>query len=71
MKLTDARLCEEFECLLGAREDIPLMVSLLLVLGLIFCRLVNRPVQKKKKPKTFYCLDPSEHMRNATTHEAR
>ena len=35
MKLTDARLCEELECLLGAREEIPLMVSLLLVLGLI------------------------------------
>lgn len=35
VKLTDARLCEELECLLGAREEIPLRVSLLRVLGLI------------------------------------
>lgn len=46
--LTDARLCEELECLLGAREEIPLMVSLLRVLGLIICRPVNWPVQKNK-----------------------
>lgn len=44
MKLTDARLCEELECLLGAREEIPLMVSLLRDPGLIICRLVNGPV---------------------------
>ena len=42
-KLTDAKLCEELECLLGASEDIPLMVSLLLVLGLITCRPVGGP----------------------------
>lgn len=45
LKLTDARLCEELECLLGASEDIPLMVSLLRALGLIICRPVNIPVQ--------------------------
>lgn len=48
MKLTDARLCEELECLLGAREEIPLMVSLLRVLGLITCRPANGPVPKEQ-----------------------
>lgn len=46
-RLTDARLCEELECLLGAREEIPLMVSLLRVLGLIICRPVNGPAERK------------------------
>lgn len=49
MKLTDARLCDELECLLGAREEIPLIVSLLRVLGLIICRPVNGAVPKEKK----------------------
>lgn len=48
MKLTDARLCDELECLLGAREEIPLIVSLLRVLGLIICRPVNGAVPKEK-----------------------
>lgn len=48
MKLTDVRLCEELECLLGAREEIPLIVSLLRVLGLITCLPLNGPVQKQE-----------------------
>lgn len=41
LKLTDVILCEELECLLGAMEEMPLIVSLLLVLGLIICRPLN------------------------------
>ncbi len=55
-KLTDARLCEELECLLGAREEIPLMVSLLRVLGLIICRPVNGAAERK----TLSCLHISQ-----------
>lgn len=47
MKLTDAKLCDELECLLGAREEIPLIVSLLRELGLITCRLVIGPVANR------------------------
>lgn len=36
-------LWEELECLLGASEEMPLMVSLLRVLGLIICRPGNGP----------------------------
>lgn len=54
-KLTDARLCEELECLLGAREEIPLKVSLLRVLGLIICRPLTETVHRKTNCK---CLDP-------------
>lgn len=56
-KLTDARLCEELECLLGAREEIPLMVSLLRVLGLIICRPVNGPVERKTFSFGYFSLD--------------
>lgn len=35
---TEAMLCEELECLLGAREEMLLTVSWLRVLGLIICR---------------------------------
>lgn len=47
IKLTDAKLCEELECLLGASEEIPLMVSLLRELGLITWRLVMGPVANR------------------------
>lgn len=39
-------LCEELECLLGAIEEMPLIVSLLRVLGLIICRPLNWPEQR-------------------------
>ena len=37
--LTEARLWEEPECLLGSMEEMPLRVSLLLLLGLYTLRL--------------------------------
>lgn len=47
--LTEARLCEELERLLGAMDEIPLMVSLLRLLGLIICLPESGPGRRAGK----------------------
>lgn len=49
MCVSRTEVCEELECLLAASEEIPLMVSLLRVLGLISCRPGSGPTNTHRQ----------------------